>query len=111
VTSDDVQAVSLEISPHLALERQDNLTSVRAAMQELQNVSDDLYKAVWKRDIEERSYQEIALELDLPEGTVKSRINRGRKELARILRRRGVFGRGAARPGAAAVADSAGAES
>ncbi len=35
----------------------------------------------------ELSYQEIAEQLDLPEGTVKSRINRGRTELARQIRR------------------------
>jgi RNA polymerase sigma-70 factor (ECF subfamily) len=33
------------------------------------------------------SYQEIAAKLGLPEGTVKSRINRGRLELARQIRR------------------------
>jgi hypothetical protein len=33
------------------------------------------------------SYQEIADKLRLPEGTVKSRINRGRNELARQIRR------------------------
>ena len=38
------------------------------------------------RDIHELSYEEIAARLQLPEGTVKSRINRGRKELARHLR-------------------------
>jgi RNA polymerase sigma-70 factor (ECF subfamily) len=39
------------------------------------------------RDIQELSYQEIAKRLRLPEGTVKSRINRGRTELARQIRR------------------------
>ena len=39
------------------------------------------------RDIEELSYQEIVDLLEIPEGTVKSRINRGRIELAKILRR------------------------
>ena len=39
------------------------------------------------RDLQEFSYQEIADQLGLPEGTVKSRINRGRLELARQLRR------------------------
>ncbi len=38
------------------------------------------------RDIQELSYQEIADTLRLPEGTVKSRINRGRTELARQIR-------------------------
>ena len=40
-----------------------------------------------KSDIQELSYQEIADTLRLPEGTVKSRINRGRTELARQIRR------------------------
>ncbi len=39
------------------------------------------------RDIQELSYQEIADKLQLPEGTVKSRINRGRTELARQIRK------------------------
>ena len=39
------------------------------------------------RDIQELSYQEIAEQLHLPEGTVKSRINRGRTELARQIQR------------------------
>ena len=37
------------------------------------------------RDIQELTYQEIADKLHLPEGTVKSRINRGRTELARQI--------------------------
>ena len=37
------------------------------------------------RDIQELTYQEIADRLRLPEGTVKSRINRGRTELARQI--------------------------
>jgi RNA polymerase sigma-70 factor (ECF subfamily) len=41
------------------------------------------------RDIQELSYQEIAERLKLPEGTVKSRINRGRTELARQVRKIG----------------------
>ena len=44
-------------------------------------------EAVVLRDLQEFSYQEIATQLRLPEGTVKSRINRGRLELARQLRR------------------------
>ena len=38
------------------------------------------------RDIQELTYQEIADRLHVPEGTVKSRINRGRTELARQIR-------------------------
>ncbi len=47
----------------------------------------DLKTCVILRDIEELSYKEIVDALDIPEGTVKSRINRGRIELAKILRR------------------------
>jgi RNA polymerase sigma-70 factor (ECF subfamily) len=46
-----------------------------------------LRTAVVMRDIQELSYQDIAERLALPEGTVKSRINRGRAELARQVRR------------------------
>ena len=42
------------------------------------------------RDVEELEYREIAQVLAVPEGTVKSRLNRGRAELARILRRQKV---------------------
>ena len=47
----------------------------------------DLRTCVILRDIEEMTYQEIVEVLNIPEGTVKSRINRGRIELAKILRR------------------------
>jgi RNA polymerase sigma-70 factor (ECF subfamily) len=39
------------------------------------------------RDLEELEYREIAEVLQIPEGTVKSRLNRGRADLARVLRR------------------------
>ena len=39
------------------------------------------------RDLQGLSYQEMADQLKLPEGTVKSRINRGREELMRLLLR------------------------
>jgi RNA polymerase sigma-70 factor (ECF subfamily) len=42
------------------------------------------------RDLQEMEYREIADVLSVPEGTVKSRINRGRRELARHLRAAGV---------------------
>jgi RNA polymerase sigma-70 factor (ECF subfamily) len=55
--------------------------------QALQALSPSLRAAVLLRDIRELTYQEIADELQLPEGTVKSRINRGRAELARQIER------------------------
>jgi len=53
----------------------------------LQRLSPDLREAVILRDLQEMEYREIAGVLDIPEGTVKSRINRGRAELARLLRK------------------------
>jgi RNA polymerase sigma-70 factor (ECF subfamily) len=53
----------------------------------LQKLSPDLRETVILRDIEELEYREIAQVLNVPEGTVKSRLNRGRAELARVLRR------------------------
>ena len=53
----------------------------------LQKLSPDLREAVILRDLQEMEYREIAEVLSIPEGTVKSRINRGRAELARLLRK------------------------
>jgi RNA polymerase sigma-70 factor (ECF subfamily) len=53
----------------------------------LQKLSPDLREAVILRDLQEMEYREIASVLEIPEGTVKSRINRGRAELARLLRK------------------------
>lgn len=56
----------------------------------LQKLSPELRETVILRDVEELEYREIAQVLSVPEGTVKSRLNRGRAELARILRRQKV---------------------
>ncbi|MBV8808586.1 MAG: sigma-70 family RNA polymerase sigma factor [Acidobacteriaceae bacterium] len=53
----------------------------------LQKLSPELREAVILRDLQEMEYREIARVLNVPEGTVKSRLNRGRAELARVLRR------------------------
>jgi RNA polymerase sigma-70 factor (ECF subfamily) len=55
----------------------------------------ELREAVTLRDIEGFSYQEIADFLEIPAGTVKSRINRGRIELARLLTGNSPLGLGA----------------
>jgi RNA polymerase sigma-70 factor, ECF subfamily len=53
----------------------------------LARLSPDLREAVILRDLQDMDYKEIAAVLRVPEGTVKSRINRGRMELARLLSR------------------------
>jgi RNA polymerase sigma-70 factor (ECF subfamily) len=53
----------------------------------LQKLSPELREAVILRDLQDMDYREIAAVLKVPEGTVKSRINRGRAELARLLQR------------------------
>jgi len=55
--------------------------------QALQKLSPELREAVILRDLQDMDYKEIAAVLKAPEGTVKSRINRGRAELARVLQR------------------------
>ena len=53
----------------------------------LAKVSVELREAVILRDLQDLDYKEIAQVLGIPEGTVKSRISRGRAELARLLER------------------------
>lgn len=75
---------SRETSPDGRLEQLDVRELIRSALNEL---PPSLREAVVLRDLQDFSYLEIAERLKLPEGTVKSRINRGRLELARQVRR------------------------
>ena len=74
--------------------RTDGLVAGREASEllqsALQKLSPELRETVILRDLQELEYKEIAQVLNVPEGTVKSRLNRGRAELARILRRQKV---------------------
>ena len=74
--------------------RTDGLVAGRETSELLQSalakLSPELRETVILRDLEEMEYREIAQTLNVPEGTVKSRLNRGRAELARILRRQQV---------------------
>src|SRR6476660_7867538 len=93
VDASDLMPVSKERGPFGQLEQLDLRQLIRKALAELPAT---LREAVVLRDLKEYSYQEIADQLRLPEGTVKSRINRGRLELARQLRR--LQSQGAASP-------------
>ncbi|MGE3955903.1 MAG: RNA polymerase sigma factor [Vicinamibacterales bacterium] len=84
VDASELAPATVEPGPIAALEQRDRVTLLREA---LASLPDALRTAVVMRDIQELSYQEIATRLGLPEGTVKSRINRGRNELARQIRR------------------------
>jgi RNA polymerase sigma-70 factor (ECF subfamily) len=55
---------------------------VRAALQELPV---EFREVVVLREMEELSYKEIANVVDLPLGTVMSRLSRGRKRLQALL--------------------------
>jgi len=85
------QLPMLEGKGATASERPDHAVAGREASEilqaALQRLSPDLREAVILRDLQEMEYREIAEVLGIPEGTVKSRINRGRAELARLLRR------------------------
>ena len=80
----DLTPSAPERSAQAELEQRDRVHLLRKALDKL---PPSLRTAVMLRDIQELSYHEIAERLALPEGTVKSRINRGRSELARQYRR------------------------
>jgi RNA polymerase sigma-70 factor (ECF subfamily) len=80
----DLAPANAGSNPHRALEDRDRSSFLRQGLLEL---PDKLREAVVLRDLQGLSYQEMAVRLGLPEGTVKSRINRGREELTRLLLR------------------------
>jgi len=84
VDTGELAPATAEPGPVAALEQRDRVALLKQALSAL---PETLRTAVLMRDIQELSYQEIADQLRLPEGTVKSRINRGRTELARQIRK------------------------
>src|SRR6516164_11119685 len=84
VDAGELMPAASEAGAVAALEQRDRVELLKQALSAL---PDTLRTAVLMRDIQELSYQEIADRLRLPEGTVKSRINRGRTELARQIRK------------------------
>jgi RNA polymerase sigma-70 factor, ECF subfamily len=82
VDASELKPAATGQSPYAALEHRDRVELLRIALDRL---APPLRTAVMLRDLQELSYNEIADRLQLPEGTVKSRINRGRTELARQI--------------------------
>ena len=56
----------------------------------LEQVSPKHRQVLWLREMRGLSYPEIAVELGIPEGTVKSTLNRGRAQMVKILEAAGV---------------------
>jgi RNA polymerase sigma-70 factor, ECF subfamily len=77
-----------EFSPEQLLTRASIDADLQAALDAL---PETFRQAVWLRDVEELTYAEIARVLDVPIGTVMSRISRGRRSLFEHL----AAGRGA----------------
>lgn len=69
-------------SPEARLLRETLAPALQAA---LDNLPDAFREAVWLRDVEEFTYAEIAAMLEIPIGTVMSRISRGRRQLYEAL--------------------------
>ena len=60
--------------------------SRRTIWEALNALPSEIRMTIILRDIQGKSYDEIAEIMSLPTGTVKSRINRGRLQLAKILK-------------------------
>ncbi len=76
------------VRPDRALSGREASELLQAALAKL---SPELRETVILRDLQELEYREVAQVLKVPEGTVKSRLNRGRAELARLLRKQKAF--------------------
>ena len=87
--NEDALPLSERLADHAPTPDAGVLSRERQAMVQaaLQKLSPELRETVILRDLQDMDYKEIAQVLKVPEGTVKSRINRGRTELARLLSR------------------------
>lgn len=61
----------------------------RLLWQALSKLSPEMRLAIILKEIQGKSYEEVAEILEIPIGTVKSRINRGKIQLAKILSQEG----------------------
>ena len=89
----DDESVSAEVpdptpTPEKAVEQQELRRQIEAG---LQTLSPEHREVLILREIQQLSYDEIADVLSLDLGTVKSRINRGRRQLREFLLKQGNF--------------------
>jgi RNA polymerase sigma factor (sigma-70 family) len=79
---DTLDATAVDLTPEDNLIRLDNQAALHAALEQLQP---PLREALLLCDVEEIKYKDIALILDVPIGTVMSRISRARRTLRQLL--------------------------
>jgi RNA polymerase sigma-70 factor (ECF subfamily) len=89
IDSEAVERAADQPAPGAPVETPETLLLQAALAPDIQAAIDDLpdsyREAVWLRDVEEFSYSEIAAMLEIPAGTVMSRISRGRRMLFKAL--------------------------
>jgi RNA polymerase sigma factor (sigma-70 family) len=79
---DTIDATASGPTPEDILLRLDNQAAIHTALEQLQP---QLREAILLCDVEEIKYKDIALILDVPIGTVMSRISRARRTLRQLL--------------------------
>jgi RNA polymerase sigma-70 factor (ECF subfamily) len=82
---DHLLAAGAAFNPEAGLDAE---ASRKLVWESLNRLSAEIRMAVIFRDIQDKTYEEIAQILSLPIGTVKSRVSRGRLQLAKILHER-----------------------
>lgn len=78
------EAVDRAAGPYQQLENRERMRLLHAALKQLK---DEYRQLIVLRDMQGFSYEELAETLSLSLGTVKSRLNRARKELSEILQK------------------------
>ncbi len=73
------------LSPYAQLEQKERRELLREAVEEL---PDDQKAVIVLRDFQDLSYEEIGEALDIPLGTVKSRLKRAREKIKQILQQK-----------------------
>lgn len=81
---DGMEIKDQKIGAYATLERKERMEKLRDALKKL---PDGMRAIIVMRDVRGMRYDEIGEALCLPEGTVKSRINRAREKLIKFLRK------------------------